>query len=275
MGGYVDLHTHTIYSDGILTPEQLLQKAQKVGLTAISITDHDSVDGCIEAHAIAKDYSIEIIDGIEFSCYEDGREFHILGYNFDPTDSEVARYLEEFRTARHSRAMKIVKKLNDLNIPITFEQVLNKAGKAPIARPHIASVLMDINAVKNMKEAFWSYLAEGKPAYEPKKAFKIDQAVQLINRTGGVAILAHPGKFISQEDLYQIIKDGIDGIEVWHPSHDKSTINFFRNIASQYWLLETGGSDFHGNRDYDEDNFGRVRVPYSIVDSIKYHSTRR
>lgn len=172
MGGYVDLHTHTIYSDGVLTPEQLLQKAQKVGLSAISITDHDSVDGCIEAHGIAKDYSIEIIDGIEFSCYEDGREFHILGYNFDPTDSEVGRYLEEFREARHTRAMRIVKKLNDLNIPISFDQVLNKAGKAPIARPHIASVLIDINAVRNMKEAFWSYLADGKPAYEPKKSLQ-------------------------------------------------------------------------------------------------------
>jgi predicted metal-dependent phosphoesterase TrpH len=275
MGAYVDLHTHTTYSDGILTPEELLQKATGVGLAAISITDHDSIDGCIEAREFSKEYSVEIIDGIEFSCYEDGKEYHILGYNFDIGNPELLRYVAEFREERYIRAEKIVAKLNTLDIAISFEQVEAKAGKAPIARPHVASVLNEMEIVPSLKEAFWKYLAEGKPAYEPKSNFSISQALKVINKAGGVAVLAHPGKYLSQEELSKIIKIGIDGIEVLHPSHDQAAINFYKKTASQYWLLATGGSDYHGNREYDDENFGKYIMPYSVVDSIKYHSIRR
>jgi len=275
MGAYVDLHTHTTYSDGILTPEELLKKAAEAGLDAISITDHDSIDGCVEAHALSKEYLVEIIDGIEFSCYEDGKEFHVLGYNFDPYNTVLTKYLVEFRDARFIRAEKIVAKINHLGVSIKFDDIAIKAGKAPIARPHIAAVLLDMGVLDNLKEAFWKYLAEGKPAYEPKANFSITQALNVINKSGGVAILAHPGKYLSQDELSNIIKLGIDGIEVVHPSHDKTTENFYRKIASQYWLLATGGSDFHGNRDYDDDNFGKFKLPYSVVNSIKYHSIRR
>jgi len=275
MGAYVDLHTHTTYSDGILSPAQLLEKARVAGLSAISITDHDSVDGCIEAHSIAAAYSVEVIDGCEFSCYEDGKEYHILGYFFDLDNKDIKFALTEFTEARLRRAEKIVKKLQRLNVNININQVLEKAGKAPIARPHIASVLMDLGATNTIKAGFWSYLADGKPAYEPKKAFTIQQSVKLINHAGGVAILAHPGKYLSHDDLYEIIRLGIDGIEVIHPAHDETTQKFYKEIASQYWLLETGGSDFHGNRDYDNDNFGKFKVPYSVVDSIKFHAVRR
>jgi 3',5'-nucleoside bisphosphate phosphatase len=275
MSAYVDLHTHTTYSDGILTPEQLLLKASKKGFAAISITDHDSIDGCLEAHELSKEYGIEIIDGIEFSCYEDGKEYHILGYNFDPANKDLLKYLDEFRKARLVRAEKIVNKLNAVGFNIHFDEVLDKAGKAPVARPHIASLMLEKNFVDTFKEAFWSYLVEGKPAYEPKANFTISQALKVLNKAGGVAILAHPGKYVTQEELSKIIKLGIDGIETIHPSHDKSTISFLKKIVSQYWLLGTGGSDFHGNREYDEENFGKFKVPYSIVNSIKYHSVRR
>ena len=147
MGDYVDLHTHTTYSDGVLTPEELLKKAESKGLRAISITDHDSIDGCIEARELSKEYFVEIIDGIEFSCYEDGKEYHILGYNFDIYNSDLQRYLEEFREERYIRAGKIVEKLNNLDVPIEFKDVENKAGKAPIARPHIASVMNEMGVV--------------------------------------------------------------------------------------------------------------------------------
>lgn len=275
MGSYVDLHTHTIYSDGVLTPEELLKKASLAGLDAISITDHDSIDGCLEAHELSKEYDIEIIDGIEFSCYEDGKEYHILGYNFDPSNKILLDYLQTFRSARLIRAEKIVQKLNLLNIEITLDQVLEVAGKAPVARPHIAMVLISNGVIENIKEGFWKFLAEGKPAYEPKVNFTIPQALKVINKAGGVAVLAHPGKYLTQDELSKIIKSGIDGIEVIHPSHDVTTENFYKKTAAQYWLLATGGSDFHGNREYDEENFGKFKVSYSIVDSIKYHSIRR
>ena len=275
MSAYVDLHTHTTYSDGTLSPEQLLKKASEKGLSALSITDHDSIEGCLEAHGLSKDYSIEIIDGIEFSCYEDGKEYHILGYNFDPGNKDLLRYLDEFRKARFIRAEKIVKKLNYIGLNITFNEVLEKAGKAPVARPHIASILVEKNLAESFKNAFWTYLVEGKPAYEPKANFTITQALSVLNKAGGVAILAHPGKYVTQDELSKIIRMGIDGIETVHPSHDKATISFLKKIASQYWLIGTGGSDFHGNRDYDDDNFGKFKMPYSVVNSIKYHSIRR
>ena len=275
MGDYVDLHTHTTYSDGILTPAELLEKAAKAGLAAISITDHDSIDGCIEAREFSKEYSVEIIDGIEFSCYEDGKEVHILGYNFDIYNPELQSYLAEFREKRYIRAKLIVEKLHLLDIPIEFSDIETKAGKAPIARPHIASVLNDMGVVSELKEAFWQFLAEGKPAYEPKADFTVAQALKVINRAGGVAVLAHPARYFTQDELSKIIKTGIDGIEVLHPSHDKEMINFYRKTASQYWLLATGGSDYHGNREYDDENFGKYIMPYTVVDSIKFHSGRR
>ena len=275
MSAYVDLHTHTTYSDGTLSPEQLLRKASEKGLSALSITDHDSIEGCLEAHELSKEFSIEIIDGIEFSCYEDGKEYHILGYNFDPGNRDLLRYLDEFRKARFIRAEKIVKKLNYIGLNITFNEVLEKAGKAPVARPHIASILVEKNLAESFKNAFWTYLVEGKPAYEPKANFTITQALSVLNKAGGVAILAHPGKYVTQDELSKIIRMGIDGIETVHPSHDKATISFLKKIASQYWLIGTGGSDFHGNREYDDDNFGKFKMPYSVVNSIKYHSIRR
>jgi len=275
MGAYVDLHTHTTYSDGILTPEELLQKATGVGLAAISITDHDSIDGCIEAREFSKEYSVEIIDGIEFSCYEDGKEVHECEYNFDIYNPELQSYLADFREKRYIRAKLIVEKLHLLDIPIEFSDIETKAGKAPIARPHIASVLNDMGVVSELKEAFWQFLAEGKPAYEPKADFTVAQALKVINRAGGVAVLAHPARYFTQDELSKIIKTGIDGIEVLHPSHDKEMINFYRKTASQYWLLATGGSDYHGNREYDDENFGKYIMPYTVVDSIKFHSGRR
>jgi hypothetical protein len=274
MSAYVDLHTHTTYSDGVLSPEQLLRKASEKGFAAISITDHDSIDGCLEAHALSKEYNIEIIDGIEFSCYEDGKEYHILGYNFDPGNTDLLRYLDEFRSSRLIRAEKIVRKLNGIGLNLSLSEVLDIAGKAPVARPHIASLMLQKNHVNSFKDAFWNFLVEGKPAYEPKANFSITQALKVLNKAGGVAILAHPGKYVSHDELSKIIKLGIDGIETVHPSHDKSTISFLKKIASQYWLLSTGGSDFHGNREYDEDNFGKFKVQYSVVNSIKYHSIR-
>lgn len=272
MGDYVDFHTHTTYSDGVLSPGELLAKAKSRGLKAISITDHDSVDGCIEAHSIASEYEVEVIDGCEFSCYEENKEYHILGYFFDLDNKDIKKALIDFTQARHLRAEKIIKKLQRLSLPITLNQVEEKAGKAPLARPHIATVLVENGIVSSLKEGFINYLIEGKPAYEPKKAFTIKQCVNLINQAGGIAILAHPGKYLSQDDLYEIIRTGIDGIEIIHPSHDNQTQKFYKNITSHYWLLETGGSDFHGNRDYDDDNFGKFKMPYSTVASIKYHT---
>lgn len=270
-----DLHTHTHYSDGKLSVEELLAKAESRGLAAISITDHDTVDGCVVAQEVKSKFTIDFINGIEFSCYEDGREYHLLGYHIDVHNKELLTTLDEFKKARLKRAEKILEKLKNMSLTLDIDLILQIAGEAPITRPHIAEAMIDMGYISNLKEAFIHYLGEGKPAYEAKSNFSVQRAIKLINESGGVAVLAHPGRSIPSEILYKIIEQGLDGIEVVHPMHDESLQKHYRSITSQYWLLETGGSDFHGTRDYDEPNFGKFAVPYSVVDSIRFHARSR
>ncbi len=263
-----DLHTHTNYSDGRLSPEQLLEKAVDCGLAAISVTDHDTVDGCLHIQKIIGNYPIRFVNGIELSSHEKGREIHILGYGFDLNDARLIKHLKEYRKARLDRAMRMHQKLHSLGKEFDFEHIMIQAQKAPIGRPHIAEVLLKLGFVKNYSAAFFAYLSEDAPAYEPKKYFPVKDAIKLINDAGGVAVIAHPSYYNNQNLLLKIIEHGLDGIEVVHPSHSKEMQKYFRGIASQYSLLETGGSDFHGIKDYDDDNFSKYVVPSAIVDSI-------
>jgi hypothetical protein len=265
-----DLHTHTTYSDGVFLPEELLIKAKSVGLDAISITDHDTVDGYVEALQYSQKYDIEIISGCEFSCFENGREFHILGLNIDPDNQNLKIHLKNFRNARLHRAKQIHKKLSDLGIHFSFDDILETAGKAPVTRPHIAQVLLNKGFIDTARQAFERYIGEGCPAFQNKAVFPVESCINLINKSSGVAVIAHPRNYIDQPTLYKFIQLGLDGIEVYHPSHNADQIRFYQSIASQFWLLETGGSDFHGNREYDTNNFGNFYVNYSVVESIKY-----
>lgn len=270
-----DLHIHTIYSDGIKTPEEILRMADKANLGAISITDHDSVDAYKELYEISNKYHIEIMTGIEFSCYEDEQEYHILGYNFDINNKELKHSLETFKKAREVRAKRIISKLKKINIELNIEDVNKIAGVAPITRPHIAFALIDKGYVANQREAFYLYLSDGKPAYEPKYNFSIKDALELINKCDGIAVLAHPSDNISPEMLYKLIEMGIDGIEVVHPSQNNTIESQLTQIANQYWLIATGGSDYHGSRDYDDSNFGKYTVPFSVIQSIKSRNQKR
>jgi predicted metal-dependent phosphoesterase TrpH len=266
-----DLHLHSVYSDGKLTPEELFIKAKDRGISAISITDHDSIDGNIIALDLAKKYDIDFLTGVEFSCYDDGQEYHILAYGLDVFNEHLRLRLGEFQEARYKRAEIIHQKLLSLGLNIEFDLIVEKAGKAPISRPHIATALLELGIVKHYKEAFAKLIGDGCPAYEPKIHFSVDKAIQLINECGGVAVLAHPGHMVNQSTLYKIIKFGLDGIEVIHPIHNSYLQRYYHSIASQYWLLETGGSDYHGSRDFDETNFGKFTVPIAVVESIRTH----
>ncbi len=274
MKEYADLHVHTVFSDGAKTPEEVIRMAEQAGLAAISITDHDNLEGCIQAQEIKHKYDVEVIDGIEFSCFENGREFHVIGYNVDADNKQLQEHLKYFRDARLKRAEIILEKLKSINISIEFDSVLEKAGEAPVARPHIASALLDEGYISNLKEAFNLYLGEGKPAYQAKALFTVEKAIKLINNCGGVSSLAHPAKLVNQETLFRFIKSGLDGIECIHPMHDEHLTYYYKNIARQYWLLETGGSDYHGSRSFDEDNFGKFVVPANVVESIRLACSR-
>ncbi|MBI3258922.1 MAG: PHP domain-containing protein [Ignavibacteriae bacterium] len=271
MEAVADLHSHTLRSDGVLTPEELLKKASELGLTALSITDHDTMDGYIEAEPLAAQYNIELIPGIEISCYENDRDYHVLGYFVDPDNKVFQQHLDIFRREREKRAERIVKRLQGMDLPVHFDDVLIKAGSATIGRPHVAAVMVDAGVTDSMKKAFDRYLGNGRSAYEPKPNFPVSKGIELINNAGGVAVLAHPGRDLPAHILMSIIQSGIDGIEVVHPSHQPELQRHYREIAALYCLIETGGSDFHGNRDYDHVNFGKVTIPYSLVEAMKYH----
>jgi hypothetical protein len=275
MAEFADLHLHSCFSDGVLTPEELFVKAQSKNLAAISITDHDTVEGCRNALTIKSKFNLELVSGIEFSCYEGAKEYHILGYNIDIENDRLNTLLVEMRKRRVVRAQRIIQKLNERNVPLEMDHVLEQSGTAPIARPHIAQAMLKKGYIQSFRDAFFWYLAEGRPAYEPKYQISAASIIDLISELHGVSVLSHPGRNVTQQELYRLIEIGLDGIEVVHPIHDKDMQKYYQSISRQYWLLETGGSDYHGTRDFDEDNFGKFVVPYSIVDSIKVHSSRK
>lgn len=266
---FADLHIHTVFSDGLFTPEEVFAKAKKSGLAGISITDHDTIEGNYGSAQLAEKYNIEFVTGIELSCFDSQREYHILGYGLDINNEALHQHLEEFRKSRIERAEQMTKMLNDMGIKIDFDAVMHKAGVAPITRPHIAQVIVDSGYVSTTKDAFNLYIGDGRPAYAVKAIFQVEKAIQLINSAGGVAIIAHPGRFIDQKKLFSFIEAGLDGIEVVHPLHNENLRKEYHYIASQYWLLETGGSDFHGDRPDEQELFGKSVVPLEIIRKIK------
>lgn len=265
-----DLHLHTFYSDGKLSPEELILKAKLNGIDTLAVTDHDSVEGVEEAIHYGKLNDIEIIPGVELSSEYKGQEVHVLGYFMNYKEPRFLDYLASFRVKRLSRAKKIVERLNSMNIKITIEDVLSKAlGNASIGRPHIAFALMAANVVSNYNEAFFKYIGDNKPAYVKKPNIGTAEAVKLITETGGLSFIAHPGKTIRDNLIIELIEHGVDGIEIIHPSHTRDDIGYFLDVTGQYFLLESGGSDFHGGRMNDDTILGNYYIPVSKVNAMK------
>lgn len=266
-----DLHTHTYYSDGYHTPAELIEKAASAGLTHLAITDHDNVDAIDEAIEIGKERGIEIVPGCEISAEHNGRETHILAYYFDHKNTELLDYLRNFRKERMKRAEKIVEKLNELSIELQLKDVLSRVkGNGSVGRPHIAIAMLEGNFIGNYYEAFSRYIGDDKPAYVKKPNILAKDAIDLISRSGGLSFIAHPGKSLRNNNaLFELIEFGIDGIEIIHPSHSEYDSEYFRDIASQYFLLESGGSDFHGGRINDASILGRYYVSEVKLTAMK------
>ncbi len=265
-----DLHSHTFYSDGKLSPEELIQKARLTGIDTLSITDHDSVEGIDEAVHFGKLNDIEIIPGVELSSEHNGHEVHVLGYFMDYKNPQLLQFLSSFREKRLRRAEKIVEKLNSMNVHITIGDVLAKAkGNASIGRPHIAFALLEANVVNNYNEAFFKYIGDNKPACVKKPNIDTKSAVNIISGAGGLSFIAHPGKTLRDNLIIELIEQGVDGIEVIHPSHTRDDTGYFLDITGQYFLLESGGSDFHGGRMNDDTILGNYYVPVTKVNAMK------
>jgi predicted metal-dependent phosphoesterase TrpH len=266
-----DLHTHSIYSDGIYSPRQLINKAFQAKITIISITDHDNVFGMDEAYNYAKYLGIEFIPGVEISCEYRDKEVHLLGYFIDFTNQQLISHMNYMHEKRIQRAEDIIKILNSLGLNVNINEILEELPpESAIGRPHIANVLLKKGYVNNLFEAFYKYLGEDKPAFIKKPKFDISQGIELIKNSGGLSFIAHPAKHFNDEMLIELADSGVDGLETIHPSHSNSDTTKLRSIANQYFLLESGGSDFHGDRANDEKNFGKV-----FIDGIKFNNIKK
>ncbi|MGC8898371.1 MAG: PHP domain-containing protein [Bacteroidota bacterium] len=264
-----DLHLHSNYSDGAFAPELVLKKVAERRLSVVSLTDHDTMYGVDEAIETGKTLGIEVIPGVELSATISDQEIHILGYFVDQHDREFQEYLSFFRAQRLKRAARIVQKLNALQVPIKLDSIIERAGKASLGRPHIAHMLVEEGYADSYYEAFDQFIGNGRPAYERKYHLSPRDAIELIARAGGFAFLAHPGNHISETLLIQLIKLGLDGIEVIHPSHTPEMVKYYRGIVSEYFLLESGGSDFHGGLRDDDNALGRYTVTEQCVEDMK------
>jgi predicted metal-dependent phosphoesterase TrpH len=267
--GRADLHVHTTFSDGTCSPYQILVRAQKVGLTTISITDHDNVGALDEAFRIGRQLGVEVVPGVELSASAGEEEIHILGYWFDHTNRQLCDFLAFSRAERRRRAERIIGKLNEMNIPLTLQAVLERAGDASVGRPHIAHALLDEGMIGTYNEAFFKYIGNGKPAYEKKFRLSPKEAIELISSAGGVSFVAHPGTTIGEQTLLDVIRTGIDGIEVVHPSHSPERVAHYSGIVDEYFLLASGGSDFHGGRRNDDEAFGKYYIPDEDVELMR------
>lgn len=266
---YIDLHVHSDCSDGVHSPEELVSEARGAGLCALAITDHDAVDGVERARRVSPQ-GLEIVPGVELSARDGPSDVHILGYCFDPADQALLSYLETFRSHRLNRAKGIVRKLNDLGVALELESVIAYAqdGRTSIGRPHIARALLESNQVESIQDAFVRYLGNHAPAYVPKAFFAVEDAIAIIHEAGGVAVLAHPGSLRRDELIPGFIECGLDGLEVIHPEHTETARRHYRQLASKYGLVTTGGSDYHGPMP-DRCGLGGMKVPHRHLADLK------
>ncbi|HEY6907253.1 MAG TPA: PHP domain-containing protein [Ignavibacteriaceae bacterium] len=273
MRSKVDLHSHTNYSDGFNTPLELIDKAKTKGIDVLSITDHDNLAAIEQAAEYGKVVGIEIIPGVEISSDIMDREIHILGYFVEPGNFELERYLEFFRAERLKRADRIVKKLNLIGISLKLDDVLKIAKDSAVGRPHIAQAMVEGGFTNSYFEAFNKYIGNGCIAYEKKVHVSPRSAFKIISDSGGLSFIAHPG-IMPEHILKELIESGVDGIEVVHPSHNAQLVKFYRGIVNEYFLLESGGSDYHGGKREDDNNFGKYYVSLSVVDAMRQRLLR-
>ena len=276
---FVDLHVHTNFSDGTFSPKEAVDYAKQVGLSAIAITDHDTVEGIPFAIEEGKKQNIEIIPGVELSTEpETGEksEMHILGYFVDWEDPGFKEALKRFRSARLERADKMTKKLEDIGIVLNEESRVKMAGDKAIGRLHFAKAIVESGFAKSIQEVFKKYLNVGKPAYVPKFKLTPEDAIKLIRDAGGIAVWAHPYyvHYSNRDLIKDMVNAGLAGIEVWHSRHIPSTSRSFKQLASELHLIATGGSDCHGPYGQDSALMGTVKVPYSVVEELREYKTK-
>jgi predicted metal-dependent phosphoesterase TrpH len=266
--GFADLHLHTNFSDGTYTPEELVAQAQRHGLAAIALTDHDTVEGCARAAQASESAKIEFIPGTELTAEQDGNEIHILGYFLDTQNPKLLDELGKFQNVRQNRIREMVTRLNRMNIPLEADDVFALASCRSPGRPHVARALVKAGLVENMDEAFDRFLKKHRPAWVPKMKMSALDAIELIHQANGLAVMAHPGLNRCDEVIPDLVAAGLDGIECFHTKHPPSTSAHYLEIAKQFSLLVTGGSDCHG-LSKGKPLIGTVKLAYEHVQKLK------
>ena len=273
-----DLHAHTTASDGSDTPIELINRAIEAGLSAIAITDHDTVSGILEVTGPICPSGIEVIPGVEFSVIAPRGNMHILGYFIDTGNPTLIDTLKVVQEARANRNPRMVERLNSLGINITMEILEDMARGGQVGRPHFARALVEMGVVRTVQEAFDKYLKRGAAAYVPKSVLRPEDAIKAIHKAGGVSVLAHPFslKCDHREELLgiidRLIEHGLDGMECYYSEHSKKFTEDLITISRSRGLCVTGGTDYHGQaKPYIKLGVGKggLKIPYSCVEELK------
>ena len=256
---FVDLHMHSTASDGSRSPADVVRAAKRASLVAISLTDHDTVSGLPEAHAVGAELGIRIVDGVELSAVEGETETHLLGLHLRDT-AVLERGLGALREMRGRRAARIVELLQSQGVQVTLDDVMLQAGSGAIGRPHVARALVADGWATDVRDAFDRYLGAGRPAYVEKDQLEMREAIAMVHAAGGLAVLAHPGAGGTRERIEALVALGLDGVEVKHPSHSPQDVARLRAVVDQLGLIPSGGSDWHGAADGPR-TIGMMHVP--------------
>lgn len=248
----IDLHLHTTASDGRLSPSALVALAAQAGVGVMSVTDHDTVAGLAEARTAAAIHGLRLIDGIEITAVEGGRDIHVLGYFFDPDDAALRNFLEKQRRARIDRVREIAGRLETLGCPIDVEALLAAAATTSgrsVGRPLVADALVASGHASDRRDAFDRLLGNDRPAFVARCGPDVAQVVEAIARAAGIASLAHPGPLGDDDRIPAFAATGLAAIEARHRDHSPSDEARYRGLAAELGLAVSGGSDFHGPHD--------------------------
>jgi len=265
---FADLHLHTNFSDGTYTPEELVGHARRHGLSAIALTDHDTVEGCERTAVAANEVGIEFIPATELTAELGDIELHLLGYFLDTGNPRLLEEMSRFQEVRQNRIREMVARLNQTGLPLNADAVFAIANCRSPGRPHVGRALVQAGLCRSLDEAFELYLKKNRPAWVPKFKMSALSAIELIHQAGGLAVMAHPGLNRSDNIIPELVDAGLDGIECFHTRHTPSTSEHYLRIADEHHLLVTGGSDCHG-QSKGRPLIGTVKLRYEYVERLK------
>lgn len=271
----IDLHSHTTASDGLLDADSLVREAWLAGVRVLAVTDHDTVGALVAARRAAAGFGLTLVDGIEVTAVESGRDVHVLGYFFDPESQALLECLETQRAARRDRLRVIAGRLADCGVPVDIEPLLASTSSAKaLGRPALAQALIAAGHVRSTREAFDRWLGDGCPAWAERDGIPVRDVASVIHGAGGLVSLAHPGLYGRDAEIERWRDDGLDALEVYHSEHSPEAIERYLALADRLGLLVTGGSDFHGDPPSPATRgrsrvLGRVSLPEAAFERLQ------